>query len=67
MIVMQYHKLGATSPALKIPTWFVQSASLVGYGLTFIRQIQAIIFRIKELKAGDLDAFNPTEDEEVLL
>ena len=50
-IFMQYHKLGATSPALKIPTWFVQSASLVGYGLTFIRQIQAIIFRIKELKA----------------
>ena len=67
VIVMQYHKLGATSPALKIPTWFVQSASLVGYGLTFIRQIQAIIFRIKELKAGDLDAFNPTPDEEVLL
>lgn len=67
VIVMQYFKLGASSPALKIPTWFVQSASLVGYGLTFIRQIQAIIYRVKELKAGDLEAFEASEDEEVLL
>lgn len=67
VIVMQYFKLGASSPALKIPTWFVQSASLVGYGLTFIRQIQAIIYRIKELKAGDLEAFEASDDEEVLL
>jgi len=66
-IVMQYMKLGSSSPALRIPTWFIQSSALVGYGLTFIRQIQTIIYRIKELKAGDLAAFEANEDEEVLL
>jgi len=67
VIVMQYVKLGSSSPAMKIPTWFIQSSSIVGYGLTMIRQIQTIIYRIKELKAGDMEAFEATEDEEVLL
>ncbi len=65
-IVTQYMKMGSSSPALRIPTWFVQSSSIVGYVLTMIRQIQTIIYRIKELKAGDLEAFE-AKDEEVPL
>ncbi|MCI8599713.1 MAG: TRAP transporter small permease [Lachnospiraceae bacterium] len=62
-IVTQYMKMGSASPALRIPTWFIQSSSIVGYGLTTIRQIQTIIYRIKELKAGDLDAFEANDEE----
>lgn len=62
-IVMQYMKMGSSSPALRIPTWFIQSSSIVGYGLTMIRQIQTIIYRIKELKAGDLEAFEANDEE----
>lgn len=39
--------LKQSSPALGIPMWVIYSAPAVGYGLTVIRQIQVIIYRIK--------------------
>lgn len=66
-IVTQYMKIGTASPAVHVPYWVIHSSALVGYGMTVIRQIQTIIYRVKELKAGDLGAIKSDEDEEVML
>ncbi len=39
--------LGQTSPAMRMPMWIVYAAPCVGFFMTGIRQIQTIIFRIK--------------------
>lgn len=44
--------LGQSSPALGIPMYIIYAAPTVGFTLTAIRQLQTIIFRIKELKIG---------------
>ena len=61
--VVRYMALGTASPANHIPMWIVHSAPIVGYFLTAIRQIQAIIFRVKHLKAHDMSAFENNDDE----
>ncbi len=48
-VVLQQVKLGQTSPALRIPMWFMYSAPMVGFALTAIRQLQVIVIRIKAL------------------
>lgn len=65
--VSKYLQVGTASPAVHVPYWFIHSAPIVGYTLTIIRQIQTIIYRVKELKAGDMQAFEEKEEEEVLL
>ena len=40
-------QMGQSSPALRMPMWMVYAAPAVGYGLTVFRQIQVIIYRIK--------------------
>ena len=40
--VQKYMKTGMASPAIGVPLWIIHSAAIVGYCLTFIRQIQAI-------------------------
>ena len=61
--VVRYMALGTASPANHIPMWIVHSAPIVGYFLTAIRQIQAIIYRVKGLKAHDMSAFENSDDE----
>ncbi|WP_352401016.1 TRAP transporter small permease [Anaerotignum sp.] len=51
-VVMSQVRLGQNSPAMQIPMWFMYSAPMVGFGLTAVRQIQVIIFRMKDLKKG---------------
>ena len=61
--VVRYMALGTASPANHIPMWIVHSAPIVGYFLTAIRQIQAIIYRVKGLKTHDMSAFENSDDE----
>ena len=42
--------LGQTSPAIQMPMWMLYSAPLVGFGLTAIREIQAIVHRVRLLR-----------------
>ncbi|MFV0314172.1 MAG: TRAP transporter small permease [Anaerotignum sp.] len=51
-VVLAQVKLGQNSPAMQIPMWFMYSAPMVGFALTAVRQIQVIIFRVKELREG---------------
>jgi TRAP-type C4-dicarboxylate transport system permease small subunit len=44
--------LGQLSPALHVPMWVIYASPFVGYVLTTIRQIQTLIWRIKQLKQG---------------
>lgn len=41
------------SPALKIPFQYIYLSTVVGFGLAIIRQIQAVIYRVKCLKSGE--------------
>lgn len=40
------------SPALRLPLQYVNAAPMVGFALAAIRQVQTIIYRVTELKAG---------------
>lgn len=64
-IVTQYLKIGTASPAVHVPYWVIHSAPIVGYGLTIIRQIQTIIYRIKVMKTGETP--ETAEEEEVII
>jgi len=44
-IVQKQILLGQLSPAIQMPMWFVYSAPLVGFSLTAIREVQAIVYR----------------------
>lgn len=44
---------GDYSPACHIPMWIIDMAPAVGFGLSCIREIQTIIYRIKKIKAGE--------------
>jgi TRAP-type C4-dicarboxylate transport system permease small subunit len=44
--------LNQASAALHVPMWMIYAAPFVGFTLTAIRQIQTVIFRIKELRGG---------------
>ncbi|SBW12841.1 TRAP transporter, DctQ-like membrane protein [uncultured Alphaproteobacteria bacterium] len=48
-IVQKQLLLGQTSPAIQMPMWMLYSAPLVGFGLTALRQIQAIAYRVRLL------------------
>lgn len=67
LVVQNYMKIKVKSPALFIPYWFVYLSCFVGYALTFIRQIQTIIYRVKVMKNGGVDTAQQTEEEEVPL
>ena len=61
-LVERQMMLDQTSPAMGIPMWFVYLAPTVGFGLTAIREIQTIIYRIKRLRdpaAADEDPAVP--------
>lgn len=49
-LVQKQMKLNQLSPAMHIPMWFLYSAPVVGFFFSAIRQIQAIVYRIKGLK-----------------
>ncbi|WP_304507887.1 TRAP transporter small permease [Anaerotignum sp.] len=51
-VVMQQIKLNQKSPAMQIPMWFMYSAPMIGFALTAIRQIQVIVFKIKDVMKG---------------
>lgn len=51
-VVMQQIKLNQKSPAMHIPMWFMYSAPMIGFALTAIRQIQVIIFKLKDVMKG---------------
>ncbi len=63
--VQNYIKIGVKSPALHAPYWFIYSSCLVGYALTFFRQIQTIVYRVKLMKNGGAEI--ETNEEEVPL
>lgn len=67
--VSKYLQVGTASPAVHVPYWFIHSAPVVGYTLTIIRQIQTIIYRIKNLKDGtsDISGIHDEDGEEALL
>jgi TRAP-type C4-dicarboxylate transport system permease small subunit len=50
-IVQKQILLGQTSPAIQMPMWMLYSAPTVGFSLTAIRQVQAIIYRISLIRA----------------
>ena len=61
-LVERQMMLDQTSPAMGIPMWFVYLAPAVGFGLTAIREIQTIIYRVKRLRdpaAADEDPAIP--------
>jgi TRAP-type C4-dicarboxylate transport system permease small subunit len=47
--------LGQLSPALHVPMWVIYASPFVGFIMTSIRQVQTIIFRVRELKKGGAD------------
>ena len=53
--VSKYMKIHMASPAIGVPLWVVHSSAIVGYCLTFIRQIQAIRTRIIQIRHPELD------------
>jgi TRAP-type C4-dicarboxylate transport system permease small subunit len=53
--VQRQIKLHQASAALHIPMWLVYAAPFVGFTLAAFRQIQTIIFRIKNIKEGGND------------
>lgn len=67
--VSKYMKIHMASPAIGVPLWVVHSAAIVGYALTFIRQIQAIMWRLNALKHPEIAeaAEKAAEEEEVIL
>lgn len=54
-IVQKQVFIGQTSTATGIPMWLVYSAPMVGFGLTAIRQVQTIIYRIRQLRVKETD------------
>ncbi len=50
-IVEKQLMLGQTSPAIQMPMWMLYSAPTVGFALTAIRQVQAIIYRLNLIRA----------------
>lgn len=42
------------SPAMRVPMWVVYSAPLVGFTLTSIRVIQAIVYTVKHINEPDI-------------
>ena len=68
--VGKYIKTHMASPAIGVPLWMIHSAAIVGYCLTFIRQIQAIIYQYKHVKNPELaveEKKAAEEDEEVII
>ena len=65
--VTKYMKTHMASPAIGVPLWVVHSAAIVGYGLTFIRQIQAIYTRLHEIHHPGTTELSKEEDEEVII
>lgn len=53
--VSKYMQLGNLSAALHMPMWIVYSSAFLAYILVFIRQIQAIVVRVKALKNGEVE------------
>lgn len=51
-IVQKQLMLGQTSPAIQMPMWMLYSAPMVGFALTAVRQVQAIVHRVR-LLAGE--------------
>ncbi|WP_419821908.1 TRAP transporter small permease [Anoxybacterium hadale] len=51
-VVQKQLVLGQTSPAMQMPMWVIYAAPMVGFSLTAIRQIQTILFRVKEMNSG---------------
>ncbi|MCC8189927.1 MAG: TRAP transporter small permease [Planctomycetes bacterium] len=49
-MVQRQMRLGQTSPAMGIPMWLVYAAPMVGFGLTAIRQVQTIVYRVREYR-----------------
>lgn len=64
--VMKYYAIGTASPALHCPMWLIHAAPIVGYILTAIRQIQAIVYRCKQLKVHNMSAFESNPEDEVI-
>lgn len=55
-VVQKQLVLGQTSPAMQMPMWIIYAAPMVGFTLTSIRQIQTIVYRVKEMnRGGELD------------
>lgn len=50
-IVQKQIFLGQTSPALGIPMSIIYAAPMVGFGLTTIRQIQTIFYRVEKVRS----------------
>lgn len=46
-LVLKQYASGQTSPAMGIPMWIVYLAPCVGFALTSIRQIQVLVYRIR--------------------
>lgn len=51
-VVQKQIRLGQTSPAMHMPMWIIYAAPVLGFALTSIRQVQAIIYRVNMLKKG---------------
>ena len=54
-VVQKQLALGQTSPAMQMPMWIIYAAPMVGFTLTSIRQIQTIVYRVKENRGGALN------------
>ncbi len=52
--------LSQTSPAIGMPMWILYAAPAVGFGLTAIRQVQTILYRIKIVKENK--NYDPAEE-----
>ncbi len=59
ILLQRQISLGQTSAALRIPMWIVYLAPVIGFAMTAVRQVQIIVFRVKQLKSGGEGA---TED-----
>ena len=58
-LVVRQYTLGQLSPAMQLPMWIVYLAPCVGFGLTAIREIQTIIYRVKHLNDPYEDPAEP--------
>lgn len=52
IVVQKQLVLGQTSPAMQMPMWVIYAAPMVGFSLTAIRQIQTILYRVREMNSG---------------
>jgi len=50
-LVLMQIKLTKVSPALQVPLQYVAAAPMIGFGLAAFRQVQTIVFRVREINS----------------